>query len=43
MDNETVELMQDADDTEFWLSVSEESLKSIWDNDGDDVYAELLG
>jgi len=26
----------------FWLSASEESLKAIWDNPEDDVYAELL-
>ncbi len=27
---------------DFWLSVSEQSLKAIWDNPEDDVYAELL-
>lgn len=32
----------DSEETEFWLSASEESLNDIWDNDEDDVYAELL-
>ena len=32
----------DTDDQEFWLSVCEESLNAIWDNEEDDVYAELL-
>ena len=27
---------------EFWLSASESSLDEIWNNDEDDVYAELL-
>ncbi len=30
------------EDAEFWMSASEESLHEIWDNDEDDVYAELL-
>lgn len=30
------------EDKEFWLSASEESLNAIWDNEEDDVYAELL-
>jgi hypothetical protein len=30
------------DDSDFWLSASERSLDSIWDNAEDDVYAELL-
>lgn len=30
------------DDREFWLLASEESLNEIWDNEDDDVYAELL-
>lgn len=29
-------------DQEFWLAASEESLDQIWDNEEDDVYAELL-
>jgi predicted DNA-binding antitoxin AbrB/MazE fold protein len=48
---EAIELMEgsralvtilDVEENEFWLSASEESLKVIWDNDEDDVYAELL-
>ncbi len=27
---------------EFWLSASESSLDEIWNNEEDDVYAELL-
>ncbi|HEV7473160.1 MAG TPA: antitoxin family protein [Pyrinomonadaceae bacterium] len=27
---------------DFWLRASGPSLKAIWDNPGDDVYAELL-
>lgn len=30
------------DDSGFWLQASESSLDSVWDNDEDDVYAELL-
>jgi len=30
------------DEGEFWLSVSQVSLNSVWDNDEDDIYAELL-
>ena len=30
------------EEKEFWLSASEESLNAIWDNNEDDVYAELL-
>jgi hypothetical protein len=29
-------------ETEFWLSASETSLSSVWDNSEDDVYATLL-
>jgi predicted DNA-binding antitoxin AbrB/MazE fold protein len=32
----------ETDDVDFWLSASEESIGPIWDNDEDDVYAELL-
>ena len=35
-----VTILSNGDD--FWLNVSEESLKAIWDNPEDDVYAELL-
>lgn len=31
-----------ADENGFWLSASESSLDSVWDNAEDDVYAELL-
>jgi hypothetical protein len=27
---------------QFWLLASEESLNEIWDNEEDDIYAELL-
>ena len=30
------------EDTQFWSSVSQGALDTIWDNAGDDVYAELL-
>jgi hypothetical protein len=30
------------DDSGFWLQAGESSLDSVWDNDEDDVYAELL-
>ncbi|NJN91970.1 MAG: hypothetical protein HC878_17455 [Leptolyngbyaceae cyanobacterium SL_5_14] len=30
------------DEAEFWLSTSQTSLDSIWDNAEDDVYAQLL-
>jgi predicted DNA-binding antitoxin AbrB/MazE fold protein len=30
------------DEGKFWLAASEDSLNKIWDNDEDDVYAELL-
>jgi hypothetical protein len=30
------------DDSAFWLGVSQSALDKIWDNEEDDVYAELL-
>lgn len=30
------------DESKFWLTASEGSLDSVWDNAEDDVYAELL-
>jgi hypothetical protein len=30
------------DETEFWLSSSQVSLDSIWDNPNDDIYQQLL-
>ena len=35
-----VTVLSNGDD--FWLKASEPSLKAIWDNSEDDVYAELL-
>ena len=32
----------DSEEREFWISASDESLNAIWDNEEDDVYAELL-
>lgn len=34
--------LADTYDREFWLSATQESLNEIWDNEEDDVYAELL-
>jgi hypothetical protein len=31
-----------SDDAEFWLRASESSLASVWDNEEDDVYEQLL-
>ena len=36
-----VTLMLD-EDAEFWHQASNESLNAVWDNDDDNVYAELL-
>ncbi len=30
------------EDNDFWMSASEESLDAIWNNNEDDIYAELL-
>lgn len=30
------------DDTEFWQRASQQSLSKIWENEEDDIYAELL-
>lgn len=35
-------VLSDGDDQDFWLGATEESLRAIWDNKEDDVYAELL-
>jgi predicted DNA-binding antitoxin AbrB/MazE fold protein len=32
----------DDSDSAFWLGVSQSALDKIWDNEEDDVYAELL-
>jgi hypothetical protein len=29
------------DESEFWLKASQTSLAAVWDNDEDDVYAQL--
>ena len=38
--NVLITILSNGDD--FWLGASEASLKAIWDNPEDDVYAELL-
>ena len=30
------------EEKEFWLEASQDSLKAVWDNDEDDIYAQLL-
>jgi hypothetical protein len=30
------------EDQQFWMGVSRAALDAVWDNDEDDVYAELL-
>lgn len=30
------------DDSSFWLAASQRSIDAVWDNEEDDVYAELL-
>ena len=37
-----VTLISDQDEQQFWLIGSEKSLNKIWDNEEDDIYAELL-
>jgi len=32
----------DDEETEFWAAASGSALSAVWDNDEDDVYAELL-
>jgi hypothetical protein len=34
--------LPEEDDERFWYSASESSLTDIWDNDEDNIYAELL-
>jgi len=31
-----------SDEVEFWLRASESSLASVWDNEEDDIYEQLL-
>ena len=37
-----VTLLSEEEDTQFWLSASEKSLNEVWENDEDNIYAELL-
>jgi predicted DNA-binding antitoxin AbrB/MazE fold protein len=37
-----VTILSEEDDNRFWLQVSQESLADVWDNEQDDVYAQLL-
>lgn len=37
-----VTLLPEEDDARFWLSASETSLAEAWENDKDNIYAELL-
>ncbi len=37
-----VTLLPAEDDARFWLSASENSLTEVWENNEDDIYAELL-
>ena len=37
-----VTLLPDEDEPPFWLAVSETSLNEVWENTGDERYAELL-
>jgi hypothetical protein len=37
-----VTILTDEDESRFWLGASQVSLAEIWDNDQDDVYAQLL-
>jgi hypothetical protein len=34
--------MDEAEETAFWLAVSESSLRKIWGDPSDDVYEELM-
>ncbi len=31
-----------SDETDFWLKASQTSLNTVWDNDEDEVYGQLL-
>ncbi len=37
-----VTLLPEEDEASFWLAASESSLKAVWGNAGDDIYADLL-
>jgi hypothetical protein len=43
LDEEPIDAVSsESDDDDLWLSRSSETLEEIWDNEEDDVYAELL-
>jgi len=37
-----VTLLTEEDEPQFWLSASETSLAEVWENNEDNIYAELL-
>ena len=37
-----VTLLPDEEEPSFWLAASEPALNEVWENTGDDIYAELL-
>ncbi|MEM6754761.1 MAG: hypothetical protein AAF630_17535 [Cyanobacteria bacterium P01_C01_bin.38] len=37
-----ITLISDEDEQEFWITASETALNKVWDNQEDNVYAELL-
>ena len=37
-----VTLLTDEDEPQFWLSASETSLAEVWQNDEDNIYAEVF-
>jgi len=37
-----VTVLENSDDREFWQRAQRSSMKAVWDNPGDDIYAEVL-
>ena len=37
-----ITLISDEDEQQFWMNASETALSKVWDNQEDDIYAELL-
>ncbi len=37
-----VTVLPESDESAFWLGVDQDALASVWDNEQDDVYAQLL-
>ncbi len=35
-------LISDEDEEQFWITASEKALNKVWDNQENDIYAELL-